>query len=163
MPEAVNVLGYSSSEGCTTITREPLHVVPKGSPFEQAALLLQRLLVDLALDPHADFVAQKHPVRTEFPVRQSFPERLAEAQQQFHCDIMRLTPRCRDRDFQPVIAYVPLRGHACRHFLRKRDLARTQLPRHGGRYGANGRADEFAHKCRGHARAANLCPSMSKP
>src|ERR1017187_1111836 len=106
MPKTVNVLGHSSSEGCTAITPEPLHVVCRGSSFEQAALFLQRLLVDLALDPHADFVAQKHPVSTEFPVRQSFPERLAEAQQQLHRDIMRFTPRCRTETFSPSLTMV---------------------------------------------------------
>src|ERR1017187_10488916 len=67
-----------------------------GSAFEQGALLLKRLLVDLALNPHADFVAQKHPVGTKFPVRQSLPESLAQAQQQFHRDISLFDPRCRE-------------------------------------------------------------------
>ena len=78
-----------------------------GSAFEQGAFLLKRLLVNLALNPHAHFVAQKHPVRTQFPVRQSLPESLAEAQQQLHRDIMLFDPRCRDRDFQPVIGHGP--------------------------------------------------------
>src|ERR1017187_1519518 len=163
VPEAVNVLGHSPGEGCTAITCEPLHVVRMGSAFEQGALLLQRLLVDLALNPHADLVAQKHPVRTQFPVRQSLPESLTEAQQQLQRDIMLFDPRCRDRDFQPVIGYGPLRGHAGRHFLRKRDPARTQPPRHGGRDGTNGRADEFAHKRCGQARTADQGPSVRNP
>src|ERR1039458_9603283 len=163
VPKAVNVFGHSPSEGRTGITCESLHVVRVGSAFEQGALLLKRLLVDLALKPHADFVAQNHPVRTQFRVRQSLPESLAEAQQQLHRDIMLFDPRCRDRDFQPVIGYGPSRGHTRCHFRRNRDPARSQSPRHGARYGAHGRADEFAYKRCGQARAADQCPSMSKP
>src|ERR1039457_6655540 len=103
VPETVNVLGHSPSEGCSAITPEPLHVVRMGSAFEQGALLLKRLLVDLSLNARVDFVAQKHPVRTQFPVRQSLPESLAEVQQHLHRDIVLFDPLCHDRDFPTLV------------------------------------------------------------
>jgi hypothetical protein len=105
VPEAVNVLGRRSREGGTAITREPPGAVRLGSAFEQTALSLQRLLVNLALDPRADLVRQKHPICTQLCVRQSLPECLAEAQQQLHGDIVLFEPRRRDRDFQPAMGY----------------------------------------------------------
>src|ERR1039457_1196847 len=102
VPETVNVLGNSPSEGCSAITREPLHVVRMGSAFEQGALLLKRLLVDLALNARVDFVAKTPPAPTQSPAPQSPPEPLPEAQQHPHRDIVLFEPRCRDRDFQPA-------------------------------------------------------------
>src|ERR1019366_7224739 len=64
---------------------------------ETQTVLLKRLFVNLALNPHADFVAQKHTVCTQFPVRQPLPESLAEAQRHLHRDIVLFDPLCHDR------------------------------------------------------------------
>ena len=84
MPEAVDVLGGGPGKGGTAIARElPRTSGMKAAP-QQTALVLESLLVNLAVDSGTDLFIQKKPIGPDLRVRQFFPQRLAEAQQQLH-------------------------------------------------------------------------------
>jgi hypothetical protein len=56
VPETVNVLGCSSSEGGAPITLKEVGATRVGPAFEKGAFFGERLLVNLALDSRVDLV-----------------------------------------------------------------------------------------------------------
>src|SRR5215472_189986 len=84
VPETVNVLGRSPGEGGAAIALQVTGAISFKPAFEQGALFIECLLVNLALDSQVDLVPQNSPIHGQLRRRESFPECLAKANQKLH-------------------------------------------------------------------------------
>src|SRR5262245_41094284 len=96
-----------------------------GRAFEKGALLIERLLVNLALDSRVDLLPQNTPVRARLGHRKSFPECLSKTYEKFHRDVMLLKSFCHDRHLQSAGCCGPSRSHVEFSLRHQCDSTRT--------------------------------------